>query len=284
MSSDGQNKRINLLERLLRHGETIACYNVYFGNKRDSYDIRGRVAQESIFDLSNGCYRCPSSQQGYSPFSTWTRGLAWIMLGFTEQLDFLEMLPTAQYKNILAADLTDKKEFCRRFLEVARATADFYLDNCPTDGVPYWDTGAPGLTKMGDYLSRQSDPYNENEPVDSSAAVIAAQALLRLGQYISSKGDPGQGGKYIAAGLTVASSLLDEPYLSTDENHHGLLLHSLYNRPGGWDHVPDGSVIPCGESSMWGDYHFRELALLIRRMAINGPAYRFYPEQAVRKN
>ncbi len=278
-----QDQKINLLERLLRHAETTARYNVYFGAGRDNFDIRGRVAHESIFNISNGCYRCPSSQQGYSPFSTWTRGLAWIMLGFTEQLDFLEMLPAAEFQNIHAGELTGKKIFSRRFLEVARATADFYLDNCPTDGVPYWDTGAPGLAQMGDYLSRQSDPFNQFEPVDSSAAAIAAQALLRLGQYISSRGDPGQGSKYVAAGLTVASSLLEEPYLSTDADHHGLLLHSVYHRPGGWDHVPEGSRTPRGESSMWGDYHLRELALLIRRMAINGTAFRFFPEQALAK-
>ena len=49
-----------------------------------------------------------------------------------------------------------------------------------------------------------------------------------------------------------------------------LLLHSVYHRPGGWDHIPDGQSIPCNESSMWGDYHAMELALLIKRMANNG--------------
>ena len=56
---------------------------------RDTYDVRGRVAHESIFNVNDGAYRCPSSQQGYSPFTTWTRGLAWILLGYAEQLEFL---------------------------------------------------------------------------------------------------------------------------------------------------------------------------------------------------
>ena len=34
--------------------------------------------------------------------------------------------------------------------------------------------------------------------------------------------------------------------------------------------------MPCGESSMWGDYHARELALLIRRMARDEPYYAFF--------
>ena len=60
-----------------------------YGKGRDTYDVRGRTAHESLFNAANGTYRGPSSQQGYSPFSTWTRGLAWAMLGFAEELEFL---------------------------------------------------------------------------------------------------------------------------------------------------------------------------------------------------
>ena len=66
-----------------------AAYSVYYGHGRDIFDVRGRTAHESLFNAANGTYRGPSSQQGYSPFSTWTRGLAWAMLGFAEQLEFL---------------------------------------------------------------------------------------------------------------------------------------------------------------------------------------------------
>ena len=54
---------------------------------------RGRTAHESLFNVASGTYRGPSTQQGYSPFSTWTRGLAWAMLGFAEQIEFLDALP-----------------------------------------------------------------------------------------------------------------------------------------------------------------------------------------------
>ena len=64
---------ISLLERLLHHSETNAKYNVYYGEERDRYDVRGRVVHESIFNINDGNYRCPSTQQGYSPFTTWTR-------------------------------------------------------------------------------------------------------------------------------------------------------------------------------------------------------------------
>jgi hypothetical protein len=77
------------------------------------------------------------------------------------------------------------------------------------------------------------------------------------------------GQRYIAAGLTVARTLFAEPYLSRQPGHEGLILHSLYHHPRGFDQIPPGRKIPCGESSQWGDYHALELALLIKRMAHN---------------
>ncbi len=266
-----KDRRINLLERLLQHADSTAKYNVYFGEGRDSYDTRGRVVHESIFNLNDGSYRCPSTQQGYSPFSTWTRGLAWIICGYAEEIEFLETLSDEEL-----AGFGGKKALIDQFLKTALATADFYLEYTPVDGIPYWDTGAPGLAKMGDYLDRESDPYNDYEPVDSSAACIAAQGLLRLGRYLMDNGKKDEGEKYFQAGLTVAKSLFKAPYLSEDVQHEGLILHSIYHRPNGWDYVPEGSKIPNGESSMWGDYHARELALMIYRMAKNEPGYYYF--------
>ena len=63
------------------------------------------------------------------------------------------------------------------------------------------------------------------------------------------------------------ATLSGDAYLSADPAHEGLLLHAVYHRPNGWDHVPSGRKVPCGESCLWGDYHLLELALLIRREA-----------------
>ena len=70
--------------------------------------------------------------------------------------------------------------------------------------------------------------------------------------------------------------LLQPPYLSEDDAHEGLLLHSVYHRPNGWDYVPPGRKVPCSESSMWGDYHLRELAVLIARLARREPYPTFF--------
>ena len=160
--------------------------------------------------------------------------------------------------------------------KAAEATADFYIENTAQDGIPYWDTGAPGLAELGDYFVVPSDPYNDLEPVDSSAAAIAAQGLIRLGNYLKKHGETGAGNSYYQAGLTVAKTLFAEPYLSETDTHQGLLLHSVYHRPNGWDYVPEGRKIPCGEASMWGDYHARELAVLLWREINDKPYLTFF--------
>lgn len=262
----GENdKKTSLLERLVQHVKTTAEYSVYYGQGRDFYDVWGRTAHESIFNLNDGHYRCPNSQQGFSPFTTWTRGLAWIMVGASEQLEFLGTVDDAELE-----PLGGREAIEAILLKMAKATCDFYIENTPTDGIPYWDTGALNSHKLGeDVYQRESEPFNDAEPVDSSAAAIGAQGLLRLGRYLDDA-------KYTQAGLTVMQTLLSDKYLSVDESHQGLILHSVYHRPNGWDHIPDGQLVPCGESCMWGDYHAREAANYIQRLANDKPYLKFY--------
>ena len=233
--------------------------------------MRGRVAHESVFNSNDGNYRCPNSQQGYSPFTTWTRGLGWIALGFPEQLEWLATRPDEELEPFGGRDSIEAL-----FLNTARAVCDFYIDNSPRDGVPYWDTGAPGLVQLGDYLDRPADPFNPHEPVDSSAAAITCQGLLRLGRWLQQHGQTDAGRRYTQAGLTTLATLLDEPYLSLDPEHQGLLLHTVYHRPRGWDHVPPGATTPHGEAAMWGDYHLLEAALYVQRLAKSEPYYTFF--------
>lgn len=292
-----QDAKISLLRRLLEHAEATARYNVYYGEGRDTWDIRGRVVHESIFNVDSGAYRCPSTQQGYSPFSTWTRGLSWILAGYPEQLEWLETLESTDVRSsgFAHGSLEDIRS---RYLEVSIAVADFFIEQTPTDGIPYWDTGAPGLAQMGDYLNRAADPYNEHEPVDSSAAAISAQGLLRLGRYLERHPDALNGvqlhgkqydaapggpelagflaGRYTQAALTVTKTLLGEPYLSTGASHEGILLHQIYHQPNGWDYVAPGQKVANGESAMWGDYHLMELGLVAKRLAEGREPQRFF--------
>jgi unsaturated chondroitin disaccharide hydrolase len=263
--------KINLLERAFQHMKTTAGYSIYYGEGRDAYDTKGRTAHECIFNLNDGSFRCPNSQQGYSAFSTWTRGLAWAMCGFSE---LMELIDSVKQFGIKLPDVGADIELLA--FKAGTATCDFYIENTPADGVPYWDTGAPLLHKLGDWLNKTSDPYNEFEPVDSSAAAIASQGLLRMGRYLHSKGQEKDGNRYWQAGLKTVETLLEEPYLSINPDHQGLLLHSVYHRPNSWDYIPEGSKIPNGESVMWGDYHLREVCLYLQRIINNEKYLTFY--------
>ena len=266
----GENdEKINLLERAVKHLLATATYSIFYGEGRDAFDVRGRTAHESIFNVNDGNYRCPNTQQGYSGFTTWTRGLAWAICGFAESVEYLEKINGEEFNSI-----ADKNDLIDTLLKAAKATADYYIDQTAIDGIPYWDTGAPGLIHLGDYLNKLSDPYNEHEPVDSSAASIAAQGLLRLGNFLQKK-DARQALRYTQAGLTVATTLLSDLYLSTSPEHEGLIRHSVYHRPNGWDNIPKGRKIPCDESSMWGDYHARELMLYLTKQIRNEPYYTY---------
>ena len=77
-------------------GKAEACAASIGRDGSDAFDVRGRTAHESIFNVNDGHYRCANSQQGYSPFSTWTRGLAWAILGYSEQLELLAVVDSAE--------------------------------------------------------------------------------------------------------------------------------------------------------------------------------------------
>lgn len=283
------DRSINLFHRGLHHGITTARYNVYYGQARDTWDTpaeSGRVVHESIFNTTDGRYRCPSTQQGYAPFSTWTRGLAWILCGYAEELEFLATLKKDAFKGF---DLASQADVIKTFERAAIATADWWLTHSFDDGMVYWDAGAPGIvehaaskhgfavdwTDLEAIYTGPSDPCNAYEPIDSSAAAIAAQGFLRLANYLAKK-DKTRSKRYMQAALQIAATLFAEPYLSTDVKHQGLLLHSVYHRPNNWDYIPKGMTIPCGESSMWGDYHALELANILKRAANKEPYITFF--------
>jgi hypothetical protein len=298
-----RDTKISLLQRLIEHARTTAQYAIYYGDGRDAYDLRGRTAHESIFNTNDGNYRCPNSQQGYSGFTTWTRGLAWAITGFAEQLEFLSPLwgrpPVCRFPEPPVPVLESyggPAALESTLLRAALATADYYLEHACACGVPVWDTGAPNLHHLDDFTSKPADPYNPWEPIDSSAAAIAAQGLLRLSNYLSRRGGRAspravlptveRGSRraltknstaiYRQGALTILKTLLHPPYLSTTPNHQGLLLHSIYHRPNNWDYIHKGQRIPNGGSSMWGDYHLRELALMVLKETRGEPYLTFF--------
>ncbi len=261
---------VNLLGRSIQHGLATSKYIVFHGDTSHTYDVRGRTAHEGTFNRNDGNFRARATQQGYSPFSTWTRGLAWAMLGYAEELEFFQSLESNEFNEAVGMS---KQDVVDQYLRCAIDTCEHYIEDVSAaDGITYWDDGAPQLQQLGNWSARPADPYNAFEPVDASASAIAAQGLLRLGRYLGA----GDGDRYSQAGLSVARTLFAEPYLAVDSAHQGLLLHSVYHWPNRWDHVPSGTQVAQGESSMWGDYHLLELALLIRRLGQSAPYPAFF--------
>lgn len=146
--------------------------------------------------------------QGFSDESTWARGQAWGIYGFTT----------------VYRETKDK-----RFLKTAINMANFFLDhpNLPKDKIPYWDfnAGQPGFKPDWDF-----DPKRFKEtPRDASAAAITSSALLELSTFVKGK----QKQKFYNAALTMLKSLSSDTYLNTDgaANPYFLLKHSTGNLP-----------------------------------------------------
>jgi unsaturated chondroitin disaccharide hydrolase len=197
-----------LYRKAVTHARTTEKYLVRKAGTR-LVDGDGMVIHEAIFNPTRGEFRNLSTQQGYSPFTCWARGLAWAMYGFTDTYPFT--------KEPL-------------FLETAERCAGFYLENTPENGVPFWDYGAPNIP---------------DEPLDSSAAAIAAGAFWKLKDIA---GTSRSAATYRQAALQILSTLTSESF-SNDSSREGILQHGVYHKPMNWG---------VDESVMWGDYFFME--------------------------
>lgn len=184
-----------LFRKAVTHARTTEKYLVQKRGPR-LMDNEGAVIHEAIFNPVKGEFRNLSTQQGYSPFTCWARGLAWAMYGFTDTYLFT------------------RDSF---FLDTAEKCATYYLNNTPENGVPFWDYGAPRIP---------------DEPFDSSAAAITACALWKLKNIKETRL---KAKTYRDAALTILSTLTGEDFLGAqDSAYEGILRHGVYNRPMNW--------------------------------------------------
>lgn len=141
------------------------------------------------YDKETGMPHIKQTHQGYSDDSSWSRGQAWGLYGYT-----------CMYR------LTG----CDRYLQQARHIASFLLDhkNMPEDGVPYWDYDSPDIP---------------DTPRDVSAAAVMASALIELSGYA----DGSEAGKYMDFAEKQIRSLASEKYTARPgENGGFILMHS----------------------------------------------------------
>ena len=175
----------------------------------------------------------------------------------------------------------------------AQVTSDFYIANTAADGIPYWDTGAPGCAAWRVAASVPLIRSTTFEPVDSSAAAIACQgppALWKLAACgAKSVANPrGTAAQYDGAlrrsaterGLGVLSRLLEEPYLSVGTSTRDCSCIRCITGPTAGI-TSRRAAVPCGESSMWGDYHLREAALHAQRLISGGTPLVFWTEEEI---
>lgn len=102
------------------------------------------------YDPETGEVRKRQTAQGYADESSWARGQAWALYGYTACYRYTK----------------DKK-----YLDQAQKVYNFIFTNknLPEDLVPYWDYDAPNIP---------------NEPRDASAAACTASALYELDGYL----------------------------------------------------------------------------------------------------
>lgn len=148
------------------------------------------------YDPQTGAIRGKVTVQGNADSSSWARGQAWGLYGYT-----------MMYRE------TKKPEY----LEQAHKIATFFMNHprLPSDKVPYWDF---------------DDAAIPNAPRDSSAAAITASALLELAGF-SDKATAQQYRHFATAQLR---SLASPAYLAaTGENGGFLLKHATGHKPAG---------------------------------------------------
>ncbi|HOZ98067.1 MAG TPA: glycoside hydrolase family 88 protein [Niabella sp.] len=192
------------------------------------------------YDSTTGKVVARETAQGYADNSTWSRGQAWAIYGFT---------------------MTYRETTDDRFLKTAMGLADYFIKNknLPKDGIPYWDFNAyqagftPGVKSNANKVSKD---YR-----DASAAAITASALLELSTYVTGS----KIGEYKKAALKMLHSLASDSYRAkAGTNGNFILEHSVGSIP--HDNEMDVPLV-------YADYYFLEALLRYSRLQKGQPLF-----------
>jgi unsaturated chondroitin disaccharide hydrolase len=137
---------------------------------RDLVRADGGTFHVADYDAATAALRSRGTFQGAGDGTTWSRGQAWAMVGFTRAYRYTRD---------------------PRMLEAARKVTAYWLARAPAGGVPSWDFDAARV-----------------EP-DSSAAAAAASALLELSALVGGAEGGRYRAAALAALDTLASDFLD---------------------------------------------------------------------------
>jgi unsaturated chondroitin disaccharide hydrolase len=181
----------------------------------------GSTFQVADFNPTTGALMSQGTFSGFSDSSTWARGQAWALYGFVQ-----------------AYQTSDNPAF----LTTAEDVANYFVGQLLADNtwIPPWDFDAPGT-----------------QPVDTSAAAIAADGLVMLSTV---------------AGTSGAS------YLTDAENILGALSMSYLGPPSGESVLFDGFPGNGGTNTalIYGDYYFTEALLRLQNVLDGKPGWVLY--------
>ncbi|MDR0824022.1 MAG: glycoside hydrolase family 88 protein [Prevotella sp.] len=172
------------------------------------------------YDTISGKVLNQGTSQGFSDNSTWARGQAWAIYGFT----------------MVYRETKDAK-----YLDAAIKAADLYLKNLPDDLVPLWDfnVGEAGYTPgWKSYAAKYQEKLR-----DASAAAIVCSALFELAGYADNR-------NYTDYAVKMLHSLASPAYRAAlGTNADFLLMHSVGS-------LPHKSEID--KPLVYADYYFLE--------------------------
>jgi unsaturated chondroitin disaccharide hydrolase len=180
-----------------RASDDLALYNLALAHcdttARTLVRTDGSTAHEGLFNPDSGEFLRQATHQGLRADSTWARGLAWSLYGFSTVFSYSGR----------DSDLT-----------VATQNADCYIARSPESLVPPWDFDVPAGADQID---------------DSSAAAIAASGLWDLAALVESR-EPARAQRYRNATLTILDSLCTDRFLAwTTPGWEGVLKHAVYH-------------------------------------------------------
>jgi hypothetical protein len=179
------------------------------------------------YDTITGKALQKETNQGFAHNSTWTRGQAWGVYGFT---------------------MTYRETGDKRFLNTAIKMADFFINNknLSSDKIPNWDFN---VNQVGYNPPATAQAINLTYiPKDASAAAILASALLELSNYAGTKG-----ATYKLVANQILTSLSSNNYLATPGTNNGfVLMHCTGNA---------NRLSEVDKPIMYGDYYLLEALL-----------------------
>jgi len=182
----------------------------------------GSTSHEGIFDLQSGEFLRQTTHQGWRNDSSWARGQAWALYGFSQVFE-------------LTGD--------SRFLDTAERCAEFYVRRTPAHGVPPNDWEEPNSGRSGS--TELAEVLGEGGTYESSAAAIAARGFWHLAGQVD---DTTQRDCYQKYACRILDTLCDSEFLATNTpGWEGILKHGIYHQRKG---------LGVDESVMWGEYFF----------------------------